>query len=119
MNSSVRNWIEESRTKLKEGKLVEEDIEDLASLLNQPRQKVLYLYSKSTNMRSPVASWALYDPTEPDEPKLPLQDVPYQRVIDALADGWRIVQYPIPQLYRFSEIDNDYLGVEFILEKEI
>ena len=86
-------------------------------LLAEPRQLVLYLYSKSTNMRSAIASWALYDPTVPYEPTLPSQDVPYDSVIEAVNDGWRIVQFPRAELYQFSDIDNTYLGYEFILEK--
>ena len=119
MSGSITGWIKESRAKQKEGKLADEDFAQLEALLNQTKLKVLYLYSKSTNILSPVMSWALYDPRDTDEPKLPSQNAPFQRVIDAMADGWRIVQFPIPQMHRFSEIDNDYLGFEFILEKEI
>ena len=68
-------------------------------------------------MRSAIASWALYDPTVPYEPTLPSQDVPYDSVIEAVNDGWRIVQFPRAELYQFSDIDNTYLGYEFILEK--
>ena len=78
---------------------------------------MLYLYSKSTSMRSAIASWALYDPTVSYEPTLPSQDAPYDSVIEAVNDGWRIVQFPRAELYQFSDIDNAYLGYEFILEK--
>ena len=40
-----------------------------------------------------------------------------QAIIDAIKDGWRIVQFPITKLHHFSDADNDYLGYEFILEK--
>ena len=80
-------------------------------------QTLLYLYSQSTNVRSALAGWALFDPATADEPVLPSQDAPYGSVLDALRDGWRIVQFPRPESYRFSDLDNHYLGFEFILEK--
>ena len=109
--------LQSCRQKLKEGSLTDQDLERLQTLVTSPKQMVLYLYSKSTNMRSGIASWALYDPMEPDEPKLASQDLPYASVIDAVKDGWRIVQFPITKLHHFSDADNDYLGYEFILEK--
>ena len=117
MENTVKQWLAESRQKLQTGDLTEADLQALETLLTKPRQLVLYLYSKSTNMRSAIASWALYDPTVPYEPTLPSQDVPYDSVIEAVNDGWRIVQFPRAELYQFSDVDNTYLGYEFILEK--
>ncbi len=117
MEHAVKGWLDESRQKLQTGDLTEADLQALETLLTEPRQLVLYLYSKSTNMRSAIASWALYDPTVPYEPTLPSQDVPYDSVIEAVNDGWRIVQFPRAELYQFSDVDNTYLGYEFILEK--
>ena len=117
MENAVRQWLTESRKKLQTGGFTEADLQGLEVLLTKPRQMVLYLYSKSTNMRSAIASWALYDPTVSYEPTLPSQDTPYDSVIEAVNDGWRIVQFPRAELYQFSDIDNTYLGYEFILEK--
>ena len=117
MENTVKQWLDESRKKLQAGDLTETDLQRLETLLTEPRQLVLYLYSKSTNMRSAIASWALYDPTVPYEPTLPSQDTPYDSVIEAVNDGWRIVQFPRAELYQFSDLDNTYLGYEFILEK--
>ena len=117
MKPAIKQWMDACRAKLREGKLTDGDLLRLETLLTEPRQMVLYLYSKSTNMRSPIASWALYDPTKPEKPALPSQELPYSSVIDAVRDGWRIVQFPISKLYEFSDIDNAYLGYEFILEK--
>ena len=68
-------------------------------------------------MRSHIAGWVLYDPDKPDGPELPSQESPYESVMAAVSDGWRIVQFPISKLYSFSDVDNDYLGYEFVLEK--
>lgn len=112
-------WIDNSRQKLAQGTFQASDLDGLASLVAQPRQQVLYLYSKSTNMRSKLAGWTLYDPTQPQAPLLPSEDPPYASVIEALADGWRVVQFPILKLYSHETVDNDYLGYEFILEKMV
>ena len=117
METTVKGWLDESRKKLQAGDFTEADLQRLEVLLTKPRQMVLYLYSKSTSMRSAIASWALYDPTVSYEPTLPSQDAPYDSVIEAVNDGWRIVQFPRAELYQFSDIDNAYLGYEFILEK--
>ena len=117
MEKELISQLQLCRQKLKEGNLTDQDLEHLQKLVIPPTQMVLYLYSKSTNMRSGIASWASYDPMEPDEPKLASQDLPYASVIDAVKDGWRIVQFPITKLHHFSDADNDYLGYEFILEK--
>ena len=92
------------------------DLDQLKSLLAQRRQLVLYLGSQSTNMRSPVSTWILYDATQPHDPQPPLHESPYNTVLDAVADGWRVVQFPISKLYEYRD-ENDYIGYEFILEK--
>jgi len=117
MGKSIQSWIETSRRKLADGTMQQSDLDALEGLSEERMQKVLYLYSKSTNMRSQIAGWALYDPAEPHEPTLPSADAPYETVIDAVADGWRVVQFPIPDLYKFSNVENQYLGYEFVLER--
>ncbi len=117
MRHDVAEWIRAARYKAGAGEFDASDLDGLQELLAQPRQSILYLYSKSTNMRSGVASWAFYDATEPHEPKLPSDDAPYESVLAAVRDGWRVVQFPVPTLYEYSELDNRYLGYEFILEK--
>ena len=106
MKTAVKQWIDASHAKVGVGDFTEADFQRLEAILTKPKQMVLYLYSKSTNMRSPIASWALYDPTKPNEPTLPSQEAPYASVIEAVQDGWRIVQFPRPELYQFSDIDN-------------
>ena len=120
MHAAVEEWLDGCLVKLRTGVLTEADLRRGARVLeaeHAPRQRLLYLYSKSTNPRSSLSAWALYDPAAADEPVLPSQDVPYTSVLDAVRDGWRIVQFPRPEVYRFSDLYNAYLGFEFILEK--
>ena len=120
MRSAVREWLDGCADKLRTGVLTEADLRQGECVLEAEYptcQTLLYLYSKSTNLRSPLGAWALYDPAAADEPVLPSQDAPYASVLDAVRDGWRIVQFPRPELHRFSDLDNAYLGFEFILER--
>ncbi len=117
MTAAIAQWLATSRQKLSDGILTSEDLDQLEDLTRAPTQLVLYLYSKSTNMGSGIASWMLCDATKPQEPTLPSQEVPYDSVLAAVADGWRIVQFPDAKLYSYQGVDNDYLGFEFILEK--
>ncbi len=119
MKSAIGEWLATSRQKLQADTLTTNDLDRLADLVEHPRQLVLYLYSKSTNMRSPLASWMMYDATQPQEPQLPSQEAPYASVLAAVADGWRIVQFPNAKLFAYQGVDNDYLGFEFILEKMV
>lgn len=117
MKSVLNEWLNDCINKLKAGELTEVDLNGVIDVLNSEKQHILYLYSKSTNLRSPLGAWALFDPIAPDEPVLPSQDPPYGSVLDAVRDGWRIVQFPRPELYSFSDVENAYLNFEFILEK--
>jgi hypothetical protein len=114
---TIKEWLDNCIEKLKAGELTATDLRGVTAVLNSEKQLILYLYSKSTNLRSPLGAWALYDATAPEAPILPSQDAPYTSVIDAVRDGWRIVQFPRPELYNFSDVDNAYLAFEFILEK--
>lgn len=119
MKSTLNEWLNNCINKLNTGDLTEGDLNGVIDVLNTEKQIILYLYSKSTNLRSPLGAWALYDPTAPDDPVLPSQDPPYDSVLAAVRDGWKIVQFPRPELYSFSDIENAYLNFEYILEKII
>jgi hypothetical protein len=120
VKAAIGEWLATSRQKLQADTLTIDDLDRLADLVEEHScQMILYLYSKSTNMRSPLASWMLYDATQPQEPQLPSQEVPYASVLAAVADGWRIVQFPNAKLFAYQGVDNDYLGFEFILEKMV
>jgi hypothetical protein len=116
MNALITEWIHTSRKKIFSGTLMEGDLSRVERLVAGSTQCVLYLYSKSTSMRAGIAGWVLVDPTQPYEPALPSQEAPYGSVVEAVRDGWRIVQFPNPALYSFSDTDNRYVGYEFILE---
>lgn len=117
MKSALNEWLNDCINKLNADELTEVDLNSIIDVFNTQKQIILYLYSKSTNLRSPLGAWAFYDSAAPDDPVLPSQDPPYASVLDAVHDGWRIVQFPRPELYSFSDVENAYLNFEFVLEK--
>lgn len=83
------------------------------------RQKVMVLYGMTSALDSPVVSWAVWDgtgrethmPGDSDKP-------PYKRGLDALLDGWRLLQMSqlLPH-YPGEEYTTSYQKYEFVFEK--
>ena len=118
MKAAFERWIATSRRQLAKGLPLEaDDLDVLASLLTEPHQRVLYLTAKSTNLHAAVVGWALYDPTKVREPTPPSEEPPYRSVLEAVGDGWRVVQFPVSSSYQYKDLDNDYVGFDFVLEK--
>ncbi len=118
MQSEIRQWIAESRKKLEGNGLDDGDLDRLEAVLEDPSPpKIMYLTARSTNMRSGIVGWVEFVPGEKPKLKLPGDEPPYDSVLEAVADGWRVVQYPIPKLYEYKDLENDYVGFDFILEK--
>lgn len=84
----------------------------------QKRQRILYLHSRSPNMRSEVVGAALHEPIAGSVTEIEPEPVelPYESVHAAVVDGWRVVQFP-DQRGRFEDREIDIIGYEFILEK--
>lgn len=84
------------------------------------RQQVLFLYLASSALDGPVVGWSRYDgdrpgPTPPVEEKA---TPPYRTGVDALRDGWRLIQAsalhpPAPG----AERQTSYLKHEFVFER--
>lgn len=77
------------------------------------------LYLTTSALDSKVIGWALHDghapnangPGDNDEP-------PYETGVDALADGWRLIQAsPLLAAPRGQEFQTDYLKYEFFFEQ--
>ena len=57
------------------------------------RQKILVLYTANSALDSPVIGWSVYDGTGQTRPMAGDQDEPpYRTGVDALKDGWRLIQ---------------------------
>lgn len=85
------------------------------------RQQVLVLYLSTSALDSPVIGWANYDGTSQSEPTTgDSDDPPYQTGVQALRDGWRLLQAAqlIPP-FPGHEYDVSFLKHEFFFEKLI
>ena len=84
------------------------------------RQQVLYLWADGSALDSRVVGWAFYDGTDGAGPPLPDGEAPYETGVDALRDGWMLLQSsqliaPTPGM----EHVNTYLEHEFVFERRV
>ena len=101
--------------RLHRGELTEEDLRALASERRRT-QDLLYLQAGNTSPLSQVHGISLFaGGRQVPMPRSP-SEWPYRRVIDAVADGWRIVSFPNHALL-LDEERTYGLGCEFILER--
>ena len=84
------------------------------------RQQVLQLWASGSSLDSGTVAWAFHDSTDGTGPVLPDGTPPYASAVDALRDGWMLLQ--ISQLipsHPGDEHRNSYLEHEFVLERRI
>jgi hypothetical protein len=83
------------------------------------RQKVLVLYLANSALDSRVTGWSRYDGTGKEQYTTGDSDLPpYRTGLDALKDGWRVIQFPqlIPP-YPNMEYTTSFQMYEFIFEQ--
>ena len=82
-------------------------------------QKILVLYLRDSALDSDVIAWSIWDGCSFDENYSgKTDDPPYNSGLDALRDGWRLIQMspllpPIPG----KELQTSILKYEFIFDK--
>jgi hypothetical protein len=87
--------------------------------MSKRRQKVLILYLANSALDSGVRGWTMYDGAGQEAHTTGDSDVaPYETGLDALKDGWRVIQFPqlIPP-YPEMEFTTSFQPHEFIFEK--
>ena len=87
--------------------------------MGQQRQKILILYLANSALDSNVKGWTLYDGTgQKNYTTGDSSEPPYTTGLDALLDGWRVIQFPqlIPP-YPGDEYSTSFMKYEFIFEK--
>lgn len=84
------------------------------------RQQVLFLYLASSALDDRVVAWSHYDGAGegPTPPLDPAASPPYATGVDALRDGWRLLQVsPLLPPAPGAERRVSYLRHEFVFEK--
>lgn len=91
-------------------------IRDEAATADAARQDLLYLQASGTDLNSEVIGMRIVLDGEvsdgPDDP----DNWPYQTVLEAVRDGWRIIDFPNLALL-LDESRTYAYGAEFVLEK--
>ena len=111
--------LEECMRKLRRGALEEADLRHVIDALESQRgakQDLLYLHTRSSSVTDPVIGISLIRdgkvrelPADPDR-------WPYQSVLEAINDGWRVISFPDLALL-MDEPSPAGLGCQFILER--
>ncbi len=84
------------------------------------RQQVMVLYLATSALDTPVVGWSMYDgaATGPTPPVEDRPTPPYPTGLDALRDGWRLIQMsPLLPPGPDAERQVSYLKHEFVFEK--
>ena len=116
-----RKWkkIEDCLEAFSLGRLTEADLRQVMDELCEPArgyQDLLYLQTSHTSLDSPVHGMSIVLNGEiSDGPQNP-NEWPYETPLQAIQDGWRVVQFPNMALI-MDESKAYGLGCEFILEK--
>jgi hypothetical protein len=119
MRDQIREQLEACVEALRRGELTEQRLREVIDAVRNtppPRQDLLYLQAGGTSLTSGVHGMLMVRDGEvwegPDNP----DEWPYKTVLEAIRDGWRVVQFPNLALM-LDESRTYGLGAEFILEK--
>ena len=115
----IQSWLD----KLRAGTLVEADLQQALDRLDRTsdddspkRQRLLYLNTGNTGVDSQVLGMALVENGEILEAPEDVDEWPYNSVLEAMDDGWRVIKFP--EMALLLQEDKTFgLGCEFILEK--
>ncbi len=121
MTETQKETMETLVAELQQGTLTEtslrEGVADIVGADNPKRQDILYLQAVTTSPGAAVVGMLLVEDGELREGPLDPEDWPYQTVIEAVRDGWRIISFPNMALLTVDEKEFYGLGAEFILER--
>jgi hypothetical protein len=82
------------------------------------RQRLLVLYAQNSCPTSEVVVWAEYDGTGRNDYQGDQREPPYQSVLAAMRDGWRVIKFPeVAHTTTDSAYQTGPLPNEFVLEK--
>ena len=118
MATTIEERVHRCVAEFKQGTLTEESLRRIAETSPNGRatQDLLYLNATTASLVSEVLAMRIVEDGEiSDGPEDPA-DWPYQTVLEAIRDGWRVVKFP--ELALMMDEGRTYgLGFEFILER--
>lgn len=120
MDADLRAEIEACIARLQRGALTEDHLRSLLDRVGShgvgPRQSLLYLQARGTSPDSQAIGMMMLRDGRIDQGPSDPADWPYGSVAAAIADGWRVIQFPSAALM-MDDRHTYGLGCEFILEK--
>lgn len=103
--------------RFRRGELAEADLLQALALSEKPApQQLLYLQAGNTGVDSQVIGISLVAEGVMQELPADPAQWPYQTVLEAMNDGWRVIKFPELALL-LQEYQTVGMGCEFILEK--
>lgn len=92
--------------------------------MSRVRQQILILHLATSSLESQTVAWALFDgATLTDAPQMQSGDMdepPYNSVLSAMQDGWRVFQLPsLPIYLPGHEHESSHLPYEYVLERMV
>ena len=112
----IKQWIDEFERGQLTKKSLYTGLEKSEQTIPQ-RQDLLYLQTSGTSLSSGVHGILLVENGQVSEIPSNPDDWPYQSVLEAIKDGWHVIQFPNMALL-MDESRTYGLGCEFILEKK-
>jgi dihydroxyacid dehydratase/phosphogluconate dehydratase len=115
----IKQQLEACIEKLRRNELTEQDLRQIMGAVDPPPRKcqdLLYLQANTTSVAARVLGMAMLENGKLSDGPANPEQWPYQTVLDALKDGWRVIQFP--NLALLMDESRAYaLGCEFILER--
>ena len=117
----LRQWADGLTAEMEAGTLtvasLRRALDEVIGWAEQRRQDLLYLQAYSSSPDSQVIGMTLIQDGCIVPVELDATQWPYQRVLDAVMDGWRIISFPNMALMAVPADEPHGLGFEFILER--
>ena len=92
--------------------------------LSRLRQQIMILHLSNPDLDSSTVAWAAWDGAASAD-KLQMQTgdeekPPYKSVLEAMRDGWFVVQFPLLQRFvHGEEHETGHLPYEYVLERRV
>ena len=89
--------------------------------MSRLRQQILVLYAANSTPENGIAAWSFYDGTGKTTFEASGENKPpYSSVLEAMKDGWRVIQYPpMRDPAPGMEYQMGAFKFEFVLEKMV
>lgn len=117
MKKTIKQQVEKCIEDLNAGNLIESSLLKIIDLVEDSKtQDILYLQAKNTSLTSEILGMRIIESGQISDGPADPEDWPYQTVLEAINDGWRVIKFP--EMALMLDGSRTYgLGFDFILER--